>query len=656
MNFGCGWEQKFPGWINVDLKVEAAPDVIANLGRGLPFASACADFIYTESFIEELSLAQGRNFLRECRRIIKPGGVMRLLTADLEKFARSYLQQPDWLVETWDITTGVPRETSGACEVVNLGIRLAGTFFYDRPTFRQIAGECGFRVEDVEYKRSSEHAELRDLDIRCRRIGARRAARPRHPPGVRCRARRSSIHIREMTNMHQKIQHAPTILRRPQVEQRTGLSRSTLYHYIKDGDFPKPVQLGLRAVGWPERTSAYFECADDDCDTPGNPGLTHARQAALAVGGLLAIPDFGPDRPAGASDFNDLHRHRGPSAVLTAVRAAGVPSVELTGVEDRAGRFAPAWPDHEPLTEPLDPLPYPADALPPLLRDAVREAQAFVQAPVALVACSALAALSLATQGLVNVRRDHQLAGPVSLYLLAVADSGERKTTCDAIFSPALRDWESDRLTAIAPDLAARDAALAAFEAKKAGILDAIRHKRRRSQDTAKNEGELDALAREAPPTIAVPRLLYADATPEALAHALATRWPTRRLIGRRDLIGAHGMGYDTILRNLALLNVLWDGGTIAIDRRSKPSFQLRDRRLTFGLMAQPEALRGFLERAGTLPRGTGFIARFLIAWPASTQGTRAYRLAPAAARGRRSAGGSRHCSTRRSPPMPAAD
>jgi len=79
------------------------------------------------------------------------------------------------------------------------------------------------------------------------------------------------------------------------------------------------------------------------------------------------------------------------------------------------------------------------------------------------------------------------------------------------------------------------------------------------------------------------------------------------------------------------LLNVLWDGGAIAIDRRSKPSFQLRDRRLTFGLMAQPEALRGFLERAGTLPRGTGFIPRFLIAWPASTQGTRAYRPAPAA-------------------------
>ena len=44
----------------------------------------------------------------------------------------------------------------------------------------------------------------------------------------------------------------PLILRRPQVEARTGLSRSTLYQYIQDGHFPRPVSLGPRAVGWLE--------------------------------------------------------------------------------------------------------------------------------------------------------------------------------------------------------------------------------------------------------------------------------------------------------------------------------------------------------------------------------------------------------------------
>jgi putative DNA primase/helicase len=374
-------------------------------------------------------------------------------------------------------------------------------------------------------------------------------------------------------------------------------------------------------------------CADDDHETKGNPGLTLARQAALVVGGRLAIPDFGPERPAGATDFNDLHRNRGLSAVLTAVKVATAPTTQVGEGVDPTDATQSDWPDPEPLTEPLDPLPYPVDAQPPMLRDAVREAQAFVQAPMALVACSALAVLSVASQGLVNVRRDRHLVGPVSLYLLAIADSGERKTTCDGIFSPAMRKWESGQLAHMASELASQEVALAGFEAKKAGVLDAIKTKRRRSQDTAKEEADLDALAREAPQQIVVPRLLYADATPEALVHALATGWPTAGVLSAEAgaVLGSHGMGQDTILRYLALLNVMWEGGEFLVDRRSKPSFQLRHRRLTVGLMAQPDAMRGFMDRAGNLPRGTGFIARFLIAWPASTQGTRAYRPAPTA-------------------------
>ena len=42
------------------------------------------------------------------------------------------------------------------------------------------------------------------------------------------------------------------ILRRPVVEARTGLSRSTIYEWMKRGEFPKPVALGTRLVGWRE--------------------------------------------------------------------------------------------------------------------------------------------------------------------------------------------------------------------------------------------------------------------------------------------------------------------------------------------------------------------------------------------------------------------
>jgi prophage regulatory protein len=43
-----------------------------------------------------------------------------------------------------------------------------------------------------------------------------------------------------------------SILRRYQVEKRTGLSRSTIYLRIQEGTFPRPINLGARAVGWLE--------------------------------------------------------------------------------------------------------------------------------------------------------------------------------------------------------------------------------------------------------------------------------------------------------------------------------------------------------------------------------------------------------------------
>jgi len=62
---------------------------------------------------------------------------------------------------------------------------------------------------------------------------------------------------------------APVILRRKQVEERTGLSRSTLYAKIRsnpkrpsdfDATFPRPVTLGARSVGWIEsEVSAWLQ-------------------------------------------------------------------------------------------------------------------------------------------------------------------------------------------------------------------------------------------------------------------------------------------------------------------------------------------------------------------------------------------------------------
>lgn len=65
-----------------------------------------------------------------------------------------------------------------------------------------------------------------------------------------------------------------TILRRKQVEVRTGLSRSTIYLRIQEGTFPKSIRLGPRAVGWIEsEIEAWLAAciADRDCRHELNP-------------------------------------------------------------------------------------------------------------------------------------------------------------------------------------------------------------------------------------------------------------------------------------------------------------------------------------------------------------------------------------------------
>ena len=82
-------------------------------------------------------------------------------------------------------------------------------------------------------------------------------------------------------------------------------------------------------------------------------------------------------------------------------------------------------------------------------------------------------------------------------------------------------------------------------------------------------------------------------------------------------------------MRNLALLNTLWDGGKHTVGRRTSESFTVKGARLTMALQAQEVTLRTFLDNSVGLARGTGFLARFLVAWPESTQGFRPFAEPP---------------------------
>jgi putative DNA primase/helicase len=275
-----------------------------------------------------------------------------------------------------------------------------------------------------------------------------------------------------------------------------------------------------------------------------------------------------------------------------------------------------------------DDRPYPLDALPDGIREAVAEVVGFVQCPVALAACSALSALSLVGQALANVRRAEQLEGPASLYFLAVADCGERKSTCDGYFMRSVREWEREEGEQRRPDATAHAARHGAWEERQAGIRSRIRELARKGKDTNAAEAELADVEAQRPEALRVPNLIHNDATPEALAWALARGWPSGGVMSSEAgiIFGGHGMGRDSVMRNLSLLNALWDGASHRVERRTSDSFILTGARLTMGLAAQPETVRQFMEATKGLARGNGFAARLLIAAPPSTQGARLFR------------------------------
>ncbi len=270
---------------------------------------------------------------------------------------------------------------------------------------------------------------------------------------------------------------------------------------------------------------------------------------------------------------------------------------------------------------------YPIESLPAILLNAVNEVQGFVKAPISMVATSALAALAVAGQGQINIKRAENLIAPCSLFTLALAESGERKSTIDGFFTRTITEYEAFKRDEALPDIEVYKADIKSWQSKQAGKLEAIKQASKNNKPTLALENELRELENIKPIEPKVDRLIYGDTTPEQLAYSLAAKWPTGAVISSEAgvVFGGHAMGGDSAMRNMAVLNVLWDGGTHTVDRRTSESFMVRNARLSMSLSIQPAAILAFLRKAGDIARGSGFLARFLIAWPESTQGDRDY-------------------------------
>jgi putative DNA primase/helicase len=365
--------------------------------------------------------------------------------------------------------------------------------------------------------------------------------------------------------------------------------------------------------------------------------VTHGKHTASAlIGYALRHTDSGVDTAIGAALSSEWDSRYGGNSFETFSTcdpnyslSSPVTTASIFDLGKKSGWDGQApWPEPEPLISHSEALPYPMEALPEIIREAVREVVDYSQVPVALAACSAMSAVSTVVQSFVDVQRDNMLEGPVGLYTLAIAESGERKSTVDGYFTKTILEWEKEINEQYKPILQEHAANLEAWEATKSGLVTSIKEKVKKGQDVSKEREDLAKLNSEAPVAPIVPRLLYGDTTPEKINRNLSTGWPVAGIISSEAgiIFGGHAMGKDSSMRNMATLNVFWDGWTNRTDRQTSDSYSGRPARATMGLAVQAETVRSFLEASKGLARGIGFLARFLIAWPESTQGYRPYK------------------------------
>src|SRR5690606_28178644 len=101
LNIGCGFSYH-PDWINVDIRAVGPEVLTCDVRKGLPFPSSSFDVVYHSHLLEHLRRQEAAHFMRECFRVLKPGGIMRVVVPDLERICRSYLEQLELGLKTGD--------------------------------------------------------------------------------------------------------------------------------------------------------------------------------------------------------------------------------------------------------------------------------------------------------------------------------------------------------------------------------------------------------------------------------------------------------------------------------------------------------------------------------------------------------------------------
>ncbi len=171
LHIGAG-PNALPGWLNTDLEPRRARGaVFMDATKPFPLPDGSVDIVFSEHMIEHVSHADGLEILRECRRVLRPGGAIRVATPDLAVLLALYRRPEDLddvqraylrhIVDGW--IPGCPRYDP--VFVINNAFRAWGhQFLYDEATLRLSLAEAGFIGMERVPIGTSRHAALHGIE------------------------------------------------------------------------------------------------------------------------------------------------------------------------------------------------------------------------------------------------------------------------------------------------------------------------------------------------------------------------------------------------------------------------------------------------------------------------------------------------------------
>lgn len=137
------------GWLSTDISPQSDHVVFLDATKSFPFDNDTFDYVYSEHMIEHMPFSEGVSMLRECYRVLKSGGAIRIATPDLEVLMNLYIHDEDPLNKkyiTWITDNFLPQlSVYRASFVINNAFRNWGhQFLYDSNLLELAMFEAGF--------------------------------------------------------------------------------------------------------------------------------------------------------------------------------------------------------------------------------------------------------------------------------------------------------------------------------------------------------------------------------------------------------------------------------------------------------------------------------------------------------------------------------